>query len=198
MIKRLITMVMILTIILPSRATAQSCSSLIHIGDSTTVSMGKELERQYELRGFSNVIVSAGNGRSITKSRKPDPLSGIQAVNYWKARTPQGRCWVIALGTNDATATNKQERITLMKQALAGDKALWINVAMNSPTRPKYNGFNAIVWNLLLIHNGVDIYDWASVVKPEWFTPDKIHYTAEGSRQRATALANAADFQFHR
>lgn len=187
-------MVMILTIILPSRATAQSCSALIHIGDSTTVSMGKELESQYELKGFSNVIVSAGNGRSITKSRKPDTMSGIQAVSYWKARTPQGRCWVIALGTNDATATNKQERIALMKQALAGDKALWINVAMNSPTRPKYNGFNAIVWNLLLIHNGVDIFDWASVVKPEWFTSDKIHYTAEGSRNRASLIANTAFF----
>ena len=192
MLKKIFPMVMILTIILPSRATAQSCSALIHIGDSTTVSMGKELERQYELRGFPNVIVSAGNGRSITKSRNPDPLSGIKAVNYWKARTPQGRCWVIALGTNDATATNKQERITLMKQALAGDKALWINVAMNSPTRPKYNGFNAIVWNLLLIHNGLTVFDWSAQANPGFFNFDGIHYNTRGNRERATAIANAA------
>lgn len=183
---------MILTIILPSRASAQACSTLIHIGDSTTVSMAKELEAKYRLRGFPNVIVSAGNGRSITKSRYPDRMSGLKAVDYWKVNTTSSRCWVIALGTNDATATNKQERIALMKQALTGEKSLWINVAMNSPTRPKYNGFNALVWNLLLIHNQLTVFDWSAQANPRFFNFDGIHYNTQGNQARATAIADAA------
>jgi len=122
-------------------------------------------------------------------------MSGVQAIRHWKTRTPAGRCWVIALGTNDAAANfspTKEQRIDMMVAELAGDKALWINVAMNSRSRPNYNGLNAFAWNTLLVDNGLTVFDWAKVAQPEWFSTDGFHYNTTGSRWRSAWIAYAA------
>lgn len=179
--------------LLPSRgATAAPCSALIHIGDSTTVAMRRYLETDYAKYGFINVVISAGNGRSILYSSGSDTMSGLDAVAYWKARTPEGRCWVIALGTNDLISTNKAERIDKMIGALGADRAMWVNTYVNSRTRPKYNGLNAYAWNALLEQRNLNILDWASVVQPTWLTKDGIHYTTEGSQNRSAIITKCA------
>jgi hypothetical protein len=179
----------ILAIILPmGSARASGCTALIHIGDSLSIPNQPLLKSEYEKNGFVNVHITAGNGRSITGSRASDGTSGLDAVRYWKARTPEGRCWVVALGTNDASSRNKTERIVKMVGALGNDRAMWVNVSMSSNARQNYNGFNAFVWNYLLVESRLRVYDWASDVRPSWFAPDKIHYTNEGSRQRARLI----------
>ena len=35
------------------------------------------------------------------------------------------------------------------------------------------------------------IFDWYDVVQPQWFRNDGIHYTVEGSAQRAALTAQA-------
>ena len=168
------------------------CTALIHIGDSTTISMQKYLKNDYEWRGFTKVTISAGNGRSITGKRAADRFTGLEAVNYWKQRTPSGRCWVIALGTNDMSSSNKNDRIALLTKAIGDDRSIWVNVSVNYPNRKHYNGLNAYAWNYYLIQNKVDIFDWASHVQTSWFSPDGIHYTTEGSKNRSTLIAEAA------
>lgn len=191
-------MTMILAIIMPvPSAKASSCTALIHIGDSTTISLGKSLIRDYTANGFTNVTVSAGNGRSIPRHTSTDTMSGLEAVRYWKVRTPAGRCWVIALGTNDAASPSrpdKSERIDILSAEIGKDRALWVNVAMDSRTRPNYNGLNAFAWNTLLIEKGLTVFNWAQATQPGWFNKDGIHYNNEGNRWRSAWIAYAAAF----
>jgi len=124
-------------------------------------------------------------------------MSGVQAIRHWKTRTPAGRCWVIALGTNDAAANfspTKAQRIDMMVNELAGDKALWINVAMNSRSRPNYNGLNAFAWNTLLVDKGLTVFDWNKVAQPEWFSTDGFHYNTTGNKWRSAWIAYAAAY----
>ena len=195
MLKYLLSASVALAVSVPGPASAAPCSALIHIGDSTTVAMSRHLRSDYESQGFTNVVISAGNGRSVTHASKSDTMSGLEAVRHWKTRTPEGRCWVIALGTNDVISNNKEERIDRMIGALGDDRAMWVNVYVDSKSRPKYNGLNAFAWNRLLTQKGVNVFDWASVVRPEWLSRDGIHYTAEGSKQRAKLIARAASGQ---
>lgn len=172
------------------------CGALIHIGDSITISMGSNLRKDYESVGFRNIVISASNGRSITGPGSSGGMTGLQAVNYWRGKTPSDRCWVIALGTNDAISTNKQSRISQMNNALSGDRALWVNISINSKTRPKYNWLNGFAWNYLLVTNGLRVYDWASDLDSAWLSADGIHYTSEGSRQRSAHISRAAAREF--
>ena len=182
--------------IAPADQSKPRCGALIHIGDSITISMGSNLRKDYESAGFQNIVITASNGRSITGPGSSGGMTGLQAVNYWRAKTPSDRCWVIALGTNDAISTNKQSRISQMNNALNGDRALWVNISINSKTRPKYNWLNGFAWNYLLVANGLRVYDWASDVDPAWLSPDGIHYTSEGSRQRSAHISRAAAREF--
>jgi len=180
----------------PSGGFKPRCGALIHIGDSITISMGSDLRKDYESAGFQNIIITATNGRSITGPGSSGGMSGLQAVNYWRGKTPSDRCWVIALGTNDAISANKQNRISQMNIALGGDRALWVNISINSKTRPKYNWLNGFAWNYLLVTNGLRVYDWASDINPAWLSADGIHYTSEGSRQRSVHISRAAALEF--
>lgn len=195
MFKYLLPVSVALAVSVPGPASAAPCSALIHIGDSTTISMSKYIKADYERNGFTNVVIDAVNGRSIVNPGKPGKMSGLQAVAHWKKKTPDGRCWVIALGTNDVTSNNKQSRIDKMAGALGTDRALWVNVYVNSSTRPSYNGLNAFAWNQLLLRRGLNVYDWASAIRPEWLSSDGIHYTTEGSKQRSALIARAASGQ---
>lgn len=154
--------------------------------------MRNQLIADYKINGFVNIVISAGNGRSITGKRDTDQFTGLEAVAYWKKRTDDRRCWVIALGTNDMISINKDARIKKMKAALGNDKAMWVGVSANSRTRPSYNGLNAFAWNHLLIKNDVNVYDWSADVKPSWFAPDGIHYTTNGLLNRSSLITNAA------
>ena len=149
----------------------------------------------YEYFGFTDVHISAGNGRSITKSRYPDKQSGLQAVSYWKNKTGPGRCWVIALGTNDAASVRKekqQERIGQMVTAIGPEPAVWVNVSMHSTTRRSYNRSRANEWNSLLVDEKVIVLDWDSIAtnNKQWFAVDGIHYTPMGGEKRAFIIAH--------
>lgn len=183
------------------------CETVVHLGDSTSLSMLPYLRSDYAQFNISDVVLSVGNGRSISYKKPPDSMTGIEAVRYWKNKL-QGRmvCWVIALGTNDASSTSKPDdstRIDLLMKEIGQDKVLWVNVWMDSKTRPDYSVAHAKQWNSLLLskfgrNRNVSILDWATICKanPSWLLGDGIHYSTSGSVQRSKIITYVAGLLF--
>jgi hypothetical protein len=184
--------------VFPQQQENVKCSSIVHIGDSTTLPMLGYIKSDYEKVGFDNVVISAGNGRSIAYSRPPDTMNGIQVVRYWKQRLSGNICWVVALGTNDAASTSSPDdptRIKLIMTEIGNDKVLWVNVWVDSKQRPEYSVRASVEWNALLIrtmksYKNAKIFDWATIAKsnPGWFISDGIHYNSIGAKQRSTYI----------
>lgn len=170
------------------------CRSLVHIGDSTSAGIVSSLKANYKTFGFTNIYISAGNGRSLAYSTAPDTMNGVEVIRYYKKKLGKGTCWVIALGTNDASSSQKPDdptRIDSAMKAIDGDPVAWVNVWMNSKTRPNYSLAASKQWNNLLTAKmknfpNAHIIDWALIVKskPTWFASDGYHYNSVGGRQR--------------
>lgn len=181
----LTTLLTPLTLLTPTPTTpTHTCTHLIHIGDSLTQPITQQLKTNYQKHGYTNITIDAKNGRS-TKTAQT-------TIQKHKNNTPPTRCWIIALGTNDLHANNKQQRIQQTLTLLNGDPTLWITTYANSPTRPNYNNLNAYAWNTLLQQNGATTYNINPHIKPNWLQPDGIHYTQTGNQQRATLIPQAA------
>lgn len=106
--------------------------------------------------------------------------------------------WVIALGTNDARVHPPGQYTGLIRRMLErigrGHRVVCVNV--HTPGQPE----QMTAWNDALAMVAAErsgemlVYDWAAVAAqhPEWMTEDRIHYTAEGYRARAFAVAFGA------
>lgn len=174
------------------------CTSLVHIGDSTSVGIANQLKINYKNAGFKNVYISAGNGRSIAYKTAPDTMTGIEAVRYFKKKLGKGICWVIALGTNDAASSQKPDdsiRIDSIMHEIGQDRVAWVNVWMDSKTRLNYSSSAARKWNALLskkskLFSNIKIVDWSILVihNPSWFSTDGYHYNSTGSQYRAKLI----------
>ena len=87
---------------------ATSCSTVGHIGDSTSVGMvspdylpdpAQRLAAQYADVGVRHLWVDASGGRSIVEML-PGQVNGYNVARTWINEGFHG-CWVFALGTND-------------------------------------------------------------------------------------------------
>lgn len=134
-------------------------------------------------------------------------MSGINVIKHYKSKLSNNTCWVIALGTNDAASSQKPNdstRITLTMEALDGDPVVWVNVWMNSKTRPNYSSTAARKWNTLL-SNELSIYtksyilDWDYLAKrnPSWFSTDGYHYSSFGYQQRSEMITLSSSYVFY-
>lgn len=173
------------------------CEEIIHVGDSTSVGIKKDLQQWYQYFGFSEITISAGNGRSITRSKPPDQISGLEAVAYYRNNSSRQICWVIALGTNDATSVSTIEqlkRFEKMRETIGDDPSIWVNVSLLSTETRKDNSIRASQWNTILITGHAVIADWNGIAlqNKQWFTSDGIHYNATGGRWRALFIASQA------
>src|ERR1700729_3822243 len=95
----------------PARAAARrtSCSSVAHIGDSTSVDLissadlpdpAQQLPVRYADVGVRHLRIDASGGRSIVETL-PGQVNGYNVARAWWDQGYRG-CWVFALGTNDA------------------------------------------------------------------------------------------------
>lgn len=207
--KRLLSVSLVMSLLIPvpygesESAAIPGCKAVVHMGDSLSLSIQKSIIPLYNKMGFKNVFVQAVNGGSIWY---PQGLSGLDAVNKYKAKYGSGVCWVIALGTNDSASTaykNWSPRIESIMTTIGNDPVVWINVWFWSKSRPSYNLFVATAWNSLLFqyqkkYLNMRILDWATIAKshPEWFTSDGLHYNQVGMSNRELWISLAAGILF--
>jgi hypothetical protein len=190
-----------------------SCTSVAHIGDSTSVGMvsaawlpdaTQRLAAQYRDVGVRRVQIDASGGRSIVEEL-PGQLNGYRVAAAWYSAGYRG-CWVIALGTNDAanvaagSSVDMQARIAEMMAGVHGEPVLWVNTQTDL-TSGYWSEANMQQWNSALVqastrYPNMRIFNWAGMVQPSWHLADGIHYTSAGYAIRAAAIAHALALAF--
>lgn len=183
-----------------------ACDNIVHIGDSTSLAIQDSLRQEYSKSTYGNIIVDASNGRSVYYDSQINGFTGLDSVKHYKKYLVGSICWVIALGTNDASAAEKDEqllRFTDMMQAIDRDPVIWVNVWMDSSSRPEYNKEDAANWNMMLyekqqIYNNMYVLNWAKLAQenPDWYNGDHIHYNSEGSKHRSLMIGSLANLYF--
>ena len=189
-------------------ATRTSCTSLVHIGDSTSEGLishdylpdpKQRISARYARVGARIQHYEIAGARAIIEDYHGQP-NAYDVARKWQERG-FGGCWVLALGTNEAanvavgSPTGFDERIARMMDAADGEPVLWVNVKSIRPNGP-YSASNLAGWNKALLdacakYPNMRIYDWASDVHDGWFIDDGIHYTSRGYAQRARLIAAA-------
>jgi lysophospholipase L1-like esterase len=183
-----------------------SCTSVAHIGDSTSEGMVSpdylprrlRLAAQYEDVGVQSVYTNITGARSVVEVL-PGTTNGQQAAQQLIKQGFHG-CWVIALGTNDtadvAVGSNVglPERISEMMRATQGEPVMWVNVVSLLHSGP-YSETNMQKWNTALLqacprYPNMRVFNWASLPQPSWFINDGIHYTSAGYAKRAQYIAD--------
>lgn len=186
------------------------CTSVIQIGDSTSVSAddpsavpaADTAKSRYGVVGARSVVVDAVSGRAIGPGPGPD---AEQAVRSRLASGARG-CWVIAMGVNDVgsiatgSSVGADARIDRIMRQLAGQPVLWPTVTSSNPAKPAFSTaamtpFNDALRRATGRYPNLAVYDWAGAARPTMFASDGIHYTSAGTAERnrrfATALATA-------
>jgi hypothetical protein len=185
-----------------------SCTSVAHIGDSTSVGMvspqwlpdpAQRLAAQYRDVGVRHILISASGGRSVVE-QLPGQVNGYGVATGWDQQGYRG-CWVFALGTNDTanvsvgSPVGLMTRIAEMMSAAHGEPVMWVNTQTDLSSGP-WSEANMQLWNSALAaacpaHQNMRIFNWAAMVKPAWHLDDGIHYTSAGYAIRAHAIARA-------
>lgn len=185
-----------------------SCTSVAHIGDSTSVGMvsptwlpnpAQRLTAQYRDVGVRRVQIDASGGRSIVEEM-PGQINGFRVASAWYQAGYRG-CWVIALGTNDAANVSAGSNIGLlariqqMMAAVHGAPVMWVNTQTDL-TSGFYAEVNMQAWNNALLqaakhYPNMRIFNWSGIVQPAWHLSDGIHYTSAGYAIRTAAIAEA-------
>lgn len=185
-----------------------SCTSVVHIGDSTSLGLtsasflpdpADRIDAQYARVGVTDFRPEISGARSIIEHlagqlNAADVAKGIKDAGY------EG-CWVFALGTTDAanmaagSTYTEEERISRMMEVVGDDPVLWVNVK-TLETSGSWRNEVMIKWNQGLVeaaerYSNIHVYDWASVVQDSWFTDDRIHYTSAGYVERSRLIADA-------
>ena len=192
----------------PARAAARrtSCSSVAHIGDSTSVDLissadlpnpAEQLPARYADVGVKHLLMDASGGRSIVEAL-PGQVNGYNVAQDWWNRGYRG-CWVFALGTNDTanvsvgSAVGLTARIDEMMSVAHGEPVLWVNT-VTELSSGAWSEANEQAWDAALVsalsrYPNMRILNWAALAQPGWFLPDGIHYDEAGCAARAQAIA---------
>ena len=185
-----------------------SCEQVVHIGDSTGVPLfdpagvgGAELtlQERYEEIGVEVVYPDNDGARSIVE-RIDDRPNALDVAEGVRANGFDG-CWVIMIGTNDAAniaagaSTGAEQRIRSMMDVIGDDRVMWVD-AVSQRTEDVYRNASMLAWNqelyrVLAGYPNARVFRWYDVVRPVWFRNDGLHYTIEGSAQRAALTAAA-------
>jgi hypothetical protein len=196
-------------------ALATSCTTVGHIGDSTSVGMvspdyladpAQRLAAQYADVGVRHLWVDASGGRSIVETL-PGQVNGYNVARNWVAEGFRG-CWVFALGTNDTANVSvgsnvgRMARIEEMMAVAHGEPVMWVDTHTLLTAGP-WSEANMQIWNDDLVaacamYPNMRIFNWAAMDQPAWHISDGIHYTSAGYAVRAAAIAHALALAFPR
>jgi hypothetical protein len=190
------------------RALRTSCTTVAHIGDSTSVDLisadylpnpAQRIGARYADVGVKHLKIDASGGRSIVEEL-PGQLNGYKVASAWRGQGYHG-CWVFALGTNDAaniaagSNIGMTTRIDQMMAVAHGAPVLWVNTRTLLASGP-YANANEQAWDKTLVkalarYPNLRIFNWSAVAHPSWFLSDGIHYNSPGCAIRAKAIADA-------
>jgi hypothetical protein len=193
---------------LPERQPRTSCTSVVHIGDSTSDGLvlpdyqpnpANRIPARYKQVGVQNVHTEVVGGTSIVEEYEGHPNADKVAARYRK----QGYngCWVLALGTNDTadvaagSDVGVAARIKRMMSTIGNQPVVWVTVR-SLLSSGDYSEQNMQKWDQALAaarphYPNMRVYDWASVAQVPWFINDKIHYTTAGYAARGELIADA-------
>ncbi|AGP31802.1 acyltransferase family protein [Corynebacterium terpenotabidum] len=198
--------------------TQMACTKVIHVGDSTSLGIfNPEMlpdpsdigENQYLAHGAPEVETSVFGGRNTTEGFEDYPSAVDSVAELLTYDQPEGTCWVIGTGVNDAAniaagATYDEEtRIRMMLDQLKGERVMWSTAWIRNDSGYYTNAnnakFNEVLKRVTKDYPNAVVWDWAAEVQNhmDWFMEgeDNVHYSAEGNAARgrlfAAALANA-------
>ncbi|WCB35553.1 SGNH/GDSL hydrolase family protein [Gordonia polyisoprenivorans] len=194
---------------LPVTLRKTRCSTVIHIGDSTSIGMNDpdtlpdpatRIIGRYRQVGAQNVITDIVGARSSLETVNGQP-NAVTAINGHLARGERG-CWVMAMGINDTANIEvggpgpDDMRIDRLLGPLRNQPVMWPTV-ITSPLNqnPAYANdamqrFDRALLRACKRYPNLRLYNWAAEARPDWFS-DGIHYTAAGYTQRAYRFAIA-------
>ncbi len=193
---------------LPTPPPHTSCTSVVHIGDSTSEGLisadyepnpANRIPARYADVGVKHSIMKIVGATSVVESLPGTPNAADMAKQV-KQKGFNG-CWVIALGTNDtadvAVGSNvtMAQRVDKMMKIIGNEPVMWVEVASTLSSGP-YSEANMLTWDNTLKQEqpkypNMKIYDWPAVVQKSWYISDGIHFTSLGYAHRATDIADA-------
>jgi peptidoglycan/LPS O-acetylase OafA/YrhL len=184
-----------------------SCKTVIHIGDSTSVSLvskdfipktEEQLEARYRGVGVEAFVSAISGARSIVEKWEGKPSAW--EIVHEKHGSGYTGCWVFALGTNDpanikGNLPGLAKRIEWMMIQAEGRPVLWTS-SRSLLRRGPYDDAYMRSWNQALLdacarYPNMRVFDWAAETRDAWFQPDGIHPNPVGARERAWRFAAA-------
>ena len=194
-----------------------ACTKVIHVGDSTSLGIfNPDMlpdpadigENQYIEHGAPEVETSVFGGRNTTEGFEDYPSAVDSVAELLTYDQPEGTCWVIGTGVNDAANVaaganyDEETRVRMMMDQLDGQRVMWSTAKTRIDdgyyADANMQKFNEILENTMKDYPNAVVWDWASEVADhmDWFLDgDDVHYNAEGNAARgrmfAAALANA-------
>ena len=193
---------------LPTPPPRTSCTSVVHIGDSTSDGLfssdylpnkAQQIPAQYADVGVRTTIDKVVGATSVVESLPGTPNAATMAKRVLK--TGYHGCWVIALGTNDTadvavgSEVSRAARIKQMMALIGSQPVMWVEVKSILSSGP-YAESNMELWDQALqqalpSYPNMRLYNWPAVVQHSWFINDGIHYTSVGYAHRGQDIAEA-------
>jgi hypothetical protein len=193
---------------LPTPPPHTSCTSVVHIGDSTSEGLispdyepnpANRIPARYADVGVKQSIMKIVGATSVVESLPGTP-NAYDMASKVKQDGFHG-CWVLALGTNDTadvyvgSNVNRVQRVQKMMSLIGDQPVMWVEVSSLLSNGP-YSEQNMRLWNQAVRqvqpqYPNMHIYNWPAVAQRSWFINDGIHYTSNGYAHRATAIADA-------
>ena len=192
------------------------CTTVIHVGDSTSIGMfddaylsdpQRNAQVTYTSVGAHEVVADVTGARSTVESLEGDPSIRDSVQRLLDQGYGADACWIIGAGVNDAAnhavggSGEEDWRVDQIMELLGDAPVLWPTAATNLNSGP-YDNANMAPFNKALLaardrYPNLIVYDWASDVRPEWFLPgDDVHYQTEGNEKRAEYFAKALTLAF--
>ncbi|MDP9801675.1 hypothetical protein J2S49_001751 [Arcanobacterium wilhelmae] len=196
-------------------ATTTRCQEIVHLGDSTSLSMftdsgvldpADNAYKVYASTGAKKVENSSFGARATNQGFKENPSGNDSLKEILAKGVLPDTCFVIALGTNNAANLNRGGALELAPKAIDQTMriingkypVLWISTTVNPAGSPKWYSKDAMnAWNKALFeaqnrYPNMWVYTWDQDVKPGWFLKgDGVHYNQEGSSERSHRFAQA-------
>jgi hypothetical protein len=193
---------------LPTPPPRTSCTSVVHIGDSTSDGLfsndylpdkSQQIPAQYADVGVKTTIDKVVGATSVVESLPGTP--NAQTMASGEIKSGYHGCWVIALGTNDTadvavgSEVSRAQRIKMMMAIIGDQPVMWVEVKSILSSGP-YAESNMEQWNQALQqalpnYPNMRLYNWPAVVQNSWFINDGIHYTSVGYAHRGQMIAEA-------